>query len=82
MTSFAVFFDSGVDVLSSSNYDVLLALPNITLESLKMNLGFYLVLGWWGSLAFFSVICWICDSSKMRNQFLMHLGYSLDCSFA
>ena len=31
MTSFAAFFDSGVDVISNSNYDVWLALSEITL---------------------------------------------------
>ena len=79
MTSFGVFFDSGVDVISQSNYNVWYALGDLTLDSLKKNVGFFIILGWWGSLSLFGVICWIADSSKMRRKFLFYLALSLDC---
>ena len=66
MTSFAVFFDSGVDVITSSNYDVWLALSEITLHSLSKNIGFFIVIGWWSSLAIFALICCLFDSSKLK----------------
>ena len=47
MTNFLSFFNKGAEVLQESNYDVWLALPQITASSLKTNIGFYIALSYW-----------------------------------
>ena len=47
LTNFLSFFNKGAEVLQESNYDVWLALPQISASSLKTNIGFYLGLSYW-----------------------------------
>ena len=47
LTNFLSFFNQGAQVLQDSNYDVWLALPLITLSSLKTNIGFYIACSYW-----------------------------------
>ena len=67
LTSFLSFFNKGAEVLQESNYDVWLALPHITLSSLKSNVGFYIACTYWGLWVIFGLIVMSVDSKSLKG---------------
>lgn len=68
LTSFLSFFDKGVSVLQDSNYDVWLALPLITISSLKTNIGFYIACAYWGSLFLLGMFAMNSDRKHLKGR--------------
>ena len=66
MTNFLSFFNKGAQVLTDSNYDVWLALPQMTAASLKTNIGFYITCTYW--CAFFLIGLFVRAADRKHLQ--------------
>ena len=69
MTDFMAFFNTGLAVLEGSNYDVFLAVTQLSLENLKSNVGSYIAVTYWASFLIFFFILRDIDSRKMKSLF-------------
>ena len=67
MTDFMSFFRTGLSVLEGSNYDVILAITQLTPGNLKSNVGFYFALSYWASFALFCIVLRRVDKAKLKN---------------
>ncbi len=64
LTSFVSFFNKGAEVLANSNYNVWYALAEVTLASLKSNIGFYISVVYWG--LYFLIGCLVMRSDRRK----------------
>ena len=69
MTDFMSFLKTGLSVLEGSNYDVLLAVTQLTPSNLIRNTGFYFALGYWGSFALFCFLVVKLDKRRLKDDF-------------
>ena len=70
MTNFLSFFDKGAEVLQESNYDVWLALPQITPSSLSTNIGFYIACSYWALFLAIGLCVTTIDRKRLRGKHL------------
>ena len=77
LTNFLSFFNMGAEVLQNSNYDVWLALPLITLSSLKTNIGFYIACSYWTLLFFLGLLSMRADRKQLKGNKKMKLLYEM-----
>ena len=75
LTHFLSFFNKGASVLQDSNYDVFLALPLITLSSLKTNIGFYITCTYWSLLFLLGLLAARSDKKYLKGELFFQLLY-------
>ena len=69
MTDFMSFLKTGLTVLEGSNYDVFLAVTQLTPSNLMRNVGFYFSIGYWGSFLIFLLVVLKCDKRRLRDSY-------------
>lgn len=69
MTDFMVMLRSSYTTLTGSNYAAILALRDVTFESLLSNTGFYITIGYWTSFLILTLILGAVDRKKLRYKF-------------
>ena len=76
MTDFMGFLRSGLSVLSGANYDVLLAIGQLSPSNLVSNIGFYFALGFTALLLLTVLLCRGLDRRRFTAdryfEFLFH----------
>ena len=77
LTSFLSFFNKGAEVLQESNYDVWLAIPLITLSSLKTNVGFYIACTYWGLWLLLGILSMGADNKHFKGIGFLKLLYQI-----
>ena len=66
MTDFMVFLETGLAVVRETNYDVFLALTQLTLSNLRYNIGFYFLAATGVSILFFG-LSWLSLTEEGRR---------------
>ena len=68
LTIFLSFFNQGAEVLQESNYDVWLAIPHLTLQSLKTNIGFYIACTYWCAFSLLVILTCSADRKHLKGK--------------
>ena len=79
LTDFMAFLKSGEDVITSANYNVFRALPELTFANLQRNLGFHFFLGFWSVFLFSLFLLLLLNARRFsHNKFFYKLYASLN----
>ena len=73
MTDFMVFLETGLTVLRESNYDVFLALSQLSLSNLRYNIGFYFLGGYLGLYLILWLILALVNRRRKKANFYYQL---------
>ena len=69
MTDFVGFFETGVEILTGSNYFVLNAITDLNWDNLKVNIGFIVSIAYSGSYLLLSLLLNCLDRQKLKHNY-------------
>ena len=73
MTDFMGFLKSGLSVLAEANFDVILALGQLSASSISSNIGFYFSIGFVALLLLLVLLCRLFDRYQIKDDYFKHL---------